>query len=328
MTRVTRRGLGLAIPALIGSGHALAQGAGWRPTGNVEMIVGAGPGGENDRVARGIQRALQLEGLVTNMSIVNRPGAGQTVAMNYLGTKQRDPHTLAIASGSYINSIARSGATPHRDRFEPLVRLFDSPQAYFVRADSPFRTARDVLERLRSNPASLTFAFSVGLGSPLHVSVVQFGKLAGVAPRNMKTVVFESGTEVAAQLAGGHVDVTISSTGSGLGLVQAGNIRFLGICYHERLGGVLADVPTMREQGVDLITTTSYQVLMPRGLSAEQINFWKAAMARVLENAEFKADLERNFWPARPVFHPDAQAPFNAEYDETRAILIELGFAR
>jgi putative tricarboxylic transport membrane protein len=248
--------------------------------------------------------------------------------MNLLGTKQGDPHILGIASGSYINTIARSGATPHHDRIEPLVRLFDSPQAYFVRRDSPFRTARDVLERLRSDPASLTFAFSVGLGSPLHVSIVNFGKLAGVAPRNIKTVVFNSGTEVAAQLAGGHVDVTISSTGSGLGLVQAGNIRFLGIAYHERLPGVLADVPTMREQGVDLITTTSYQVMIPRGLAPPQVEFWKAAMARVLGNAEFKADLERNFWPARPVFHPDAQAAFQAEYDETRAILLELGFAR
>jgi putative tricarboxylic transport membrane protein len=124
------------------------------------------------------------------------------------------------------------------------------------------------------------------------------------------------------------VDVTISSTGSGLGLVQAGNIRFLGIAYHERLPGVLADVPTMREQGVDLITTTSYQVMIPRGLAPPQVEFWKAAMARVLGNAEFKADLERNFWPARPVFHPDAQAAFQAEYDETRAILLELGFAR
>ncbi len=328
MAILTRRSFGLALPAVaVGLGDARAQGA-WRPNGNVELIVGAGPGGENDRVARGIQRALAAEGLVTAMSIVNRPGAGQTVAMNYLGTKQRDPLTLAVASGSYINTIARSGATPHRDRVETLVRLFDSPQAYFVRADSPFRSARDVLERLRTNPSSLTFAFSVGLGSPLHVSVVQFGKLAGVAPRAMKTVVFESGTEVAAQLAGGHVDVTISSTGSGLGLVQAGNIRFLGIAYNERLPGVLADVPTMREQGVDLITTTSYQILMPRGLTAPQVEFWKHAMAKVLENEEFKADLARNFWPARPIFHPDAQAAFNTEYDETRAILIELGFAR
>ncbi len=327
MTSLTRRAIGLAAPALliVTRGHGQS---GWRPSANVELIVGAGPGGENDRVARGIQRALTMDGTVPTMTVVNRPGAGQTVAMNYLGTKQRDPHTLAIASGSYINTIARSGATPHRDRLEVLVRLFDSPQAYFVRAGGPFSSARDVLERLRSNPGSITFAFSVGLGSPLHVSIVQFGKLAGVAPRNLKTVVFESGTEVAAQLAGGHVDCTISSTGSGLGLVQAGNIRFLGVCYHERLGGVLADVPTMREQGVDLITTTSYQVLMPRGLTPEQVAFWKGAMAKVLDNDEFKADLARNFWPARPVFHPDAQGAFEREYDETRAILIELGFAR
>jgi len=329
MAKFTRRSVVLGTPALLlaGAGGAAAQ-SGWKPTSNVELIVGAGPGGENDRVARAIQRALTEEGLVQSMTVVNRPGAGQTVAMNYLATKRGDPHTIAVASGSFINTIARSGSNIHRERIAPLVRLFDSYQAYFVRKDSPIRTARDVIDRLKQNPTSITFAFSVGLGSPLHVSVVNFAKLAGVPARQVKTVVFDSGTEVAAQLAGGHVDVTISSPRSGMGLVQAGNTRFLGVAAPQRLPAPLADVPTMREQGVDLVTTTSYQIMMPRGLTEEQIAFWKGAMQRVLDNAAFKADLVRNFWSPNPVWYPQAQEAFNAEYDAVRAILIEIGFAR
>lgn len=326
---VSRRGVVLGTPALAlaGISGAVAQ-SGWKPTSNVEIIVGAGPGGENDRFGRSLQRAFTEEELVPNMTVVNRPGAGQTVAMNYLGSKRGDPHFIAVASGSFINTIARSGSRIHHERIEPLVRMFDSYQCYFVRKNSPIKSAKDVLDLLKENPTSVTFSFSVGLGSPLHISVANYAKLAGVDPRQIKTVVFDSGTEVAAQLAGGHVDITISSPGSGMGLVQAGHTRFLGVAAPQRLPGVMADVPTMREQGVDLITTTSYQLMIPRGLTADQIGFWKGAMARVLENANFKEALDRNFWTINPVWHPDAQAAFDAEYTAVRATLVELGFAR
>ena len=73
--------------------NAHAQTA-WKPDGNVEFVVGAGAGGENDRIARAIQRVLTKEHLVDSMTVLNRPGAAQTIAMNYLaqqeGRRQRD----------------------------------------------------------------------------------------------------------------------------------------------------------------------------------------------------------------------------------------------
>src|ERR1700689_1742808 len=62
----------------------------WRPVGNVEFVLGAGAGGENDRIARAIQRALTQEHLVDTMTVLNKPGAGQIIAMNYLAAKKGD----------------------------------------------------------------------------------------------------------------------------------------------------------------------------------------------------------------------------------------------
>src|SRR6202035_2118301 len=91
--------------------QAQLAGAAWKPAGNVEFVVGAGAGGENDRIARAIQRALTKERLVESMTVLNRPGAGQIIAMNYLAGKKGDANAIGLASGSFINAIARNGST-------------------------------------------------------------------------------------------------------------------------------------------------------------------------------------------------------------------------
>ena len=128
--------------------------------------------------------------------------------------------------------------------------------------------------------SSMTFAFPVGLGSPLHVSVVNVGKAVGAPVNKLVTVVFKSGSDVAAQAAGHHVDVGLTSIGSAFPLIQAGKLRMLGIAAPERLPGELAQYPTVREQGVDVVTTNSYTVLVPDGLTPEQIEFWSKALDR------------------------------------------------
>ena len=89
-------------------------------------------------------------------------------------------------------------------------------------------------DRLKADPSSVTFAFPVGLGSPLHVSVVNVGKTVGAPANKLVTVVFNSGSDVAAQAAGRHVDVGVTSIGSPMPLIQAGKLRMLGIAAPER----------------------------------------------------------------------------------------------
>ena len=315
--------------ALVGVPGALAQqiGSPWKPEGNVEFVVGAGAGGENDRIARAIQHVLTKEHLVDSMTVLNRPGAAQTIAINYLASKKGDANAIGLASGSFINAIARNGSTLHKN-VTPLMKLFDAYQCYFARADSPIKTMADVRGRLRADPASVTFAFPVGLGSPLHVSAVNVGKAAGVAASKVIAVVYNSGSDVSAQVAGGHVDVGITSIGSAMPLIQAGKLRMLGIASPERLAGELKDYPTLREQGLDVVTANSYTVLVPNGLAPEQIAFWTRALDKVLADPDFKIELERNFWVPRPIRYPDSVTWLQADYDENRAILKEIGLAQ
>jgi putative tricarboxylic transport membrane protein len=305
--------------------HTAADAQGWRPEGNVEFVVGAGAGGENDRIARAIQHALLKEKLVDSMTVLNRPGAAQTIAINYLAGKKGDANAIGLASGSFINAIARNGSQLHK-QFTPLIKLFDAYQAYFTAVDSPIKSMVDVRDRLKADSTSMTFAFPVGLGSPLHVSVINVAKAAGAQnPTKVIAVVFNSGSDTATQAAGHHVDVGLTSIGSPYPLIQAGKLRFLGIAAPERLPGELAQYPTVREQGLDVVTANSYTVLVPNGLTPGQIDFWMKALDRVLQDEDFKKDLALNFWVPQPIRYPDTVKWMQDDYDENRAVLKELG---
>ncbi len=258
------------------------------------------------------------------MTVLNRPGAGQIIAMNYLATKKGDGNFIGLASGSFINAIARKGSDLNK-QLTPLIKLFDAYQCYFTNVDSPFKTMADVSNRLKADPASVTFAFPVGLGSPLHISVVNVGRAVGAPAKKLVTVVFDSGSDVAAQAAGGHIDVGVTSIGSAMPLIQGGKLRMLGIASPQRLPGELAKYPSLREQGLDVVTANPYTVLLPNGLTPEQIAFWGRAIDKVLVDPDFKRDLEQNFWTLKPLRYPETIQWMQADYDENQRVLKELG---
>ena len=171
----------------------------------------------------------------------------------------------------------------------------------------------------------MTFAFPVGLGSPLHISVVNVGRAVGAPASKLVTVVFDSGSDVAAQAAGEHIDVGVTSIGSSMPLILGGKLRMLGIASPARLPGALAKYPTLREQGLDVVTANPYTVLLPNGLTPEQIAFWARTLDTVLVDPDFKLDLERNFWTLQPLRYPDTVKWMQDDYDENRAVLTELG---
>src|SRR5258708_14924471 len=90
-----------AVFALVAAGGAPAQQAGnsWKPDGNVEFVVGAGAGGENDRIARAIQHVLTNGRQVDSMTVLNKPGAAQIIEICYLSGKNSSATELRFTAG-------------------------------------------------------------------------------------------------------------------------------------------------------------------------------------------------------------------------------------
>ncbi len=306
----------------------LPQG-GWKPSRPVEFVVSAAPGGANDRLARAIQRIVQEGQLApVSLNVISKPGGGGSIAIAYLNTHAGDAHTITLASSAWMSTVAGGrGTLTHRD-VTPIVKLLDEPIVYFVNAGSTLKSARDLSEHLKKNPASLAFGLSVAAGNPLHLSLVNIARQAGADPSQLKIVVFNSGSETAAQVTGGHVDVGVSSPGSALPLTQSGKLRLLAVASAQRLEAPLSNLPTLREQGIDVVATAFYVMLAPKGAAPAQIAFWEEVFAKVVGSAAFRKDLAANYWSADFMGQHDAAQFMEQRYQSFRRALLEIGMAK
>lgn len=313
----------------IAAGFSHGQQSDWKPDKNVEFVVGAAAGGANDRIGRAIQNALQVNRLIPgSMSVVNKPGGGQTIAMSYLNSHAGNANVLALASSSWLTTLAGGrGDVTHRD-VTPIARLFTEYQVYYVKADSPIRNMTDVRDRLKKDSTSVAFGFSVAPGSPLHISIADVAASVGLDPKKVKTVVFDSGTKAAAAVAGGHLDIGLSSPGSPRSMVDGGKLRYIGVAGPQRIPGPLAEVPTLREQGLDVLTPVSFVVLAPKDITPAQAAYWDGTLARMMQTDEIKKDIERNLWIVDLMGYRELPASLDSQYQRYRQRLMDLGLVK
>jgi putative tricarboxylic transport membrane protein len=283
-------GLGLTLPA--SSARAAAA---WSPSKPVELVVPSGTGGGNDVTMRMMQKLIQGNKLVdVPMTVINKPGGGQAVTYSYLVQHAGDPHVLASATMNMLtNRIMGTNALSYRD-LTPIVQLTRYYLTFVVKADSPIKTFKDVAARLKADPQSVIFGVSSGAFPSITVGMV--GVATGAAPGKMKRVVFKGGSDVMTALLGGHVDLVAAAPSSMLPHLQAGTVRIIGVSAPQRLGGAFAQVPTIREQGVDVVSANWYNVVAAPKLAAAEVAFWENLFEKVTAMPEWKKEIERNVW--------------------------------
>ncbi len=306
---------------------AYAQSA-WKPSRALMFIVPNAPGGTSDRAARTMQRIMQTHKLVDVPIVIdNRAGGNGTLALTQLRAHPGDGHVVVIMN-SIIMSAHIAGLTPysHAD-FTPLALLVDEYYGVNVRADSPLRTATELLARLRKTPDALTFGSASPTGDN-YISMLTTLRKGGIDVKRVKTVSFPGGSEIALALLGGHVDVTHSGLGNVLPHVREDRIRVLAISGPKRLWGPLAEVPTWRELGVNTTTSGWRGVLGAKDLPQPQIAYWEDVLRKVVQTPEWKQDLEDNFWVDAYASAAETRRRLDREYAEVRQTMSELGMAK
>ena len=244
----------------------------WKPERNVELIVPSGPGGSTDNTGRTVQALLQNLKLVDKSTVVNKPGAGGRLGVVYLNQHAGDGHYVSVSTVPLLtNHINGSSDVTYTD-VTPLAQLFSEYILFAVRADSPIKTAKELAERLKQDPQSLSIGVTAAGGTSHMVAGLVLSKAGGDA-RRMKTVVFKAGGEVTTALLGGHVDVVPAPVANLLPHIKSGKLRALAISSPRRLSGDLAQVPTWRESGVDAVFDTWRGMVGPKGMSAGQIAY-------------------------------------------------------
>ena len=150
----------------------------------------------------------------------------------------------------------------------------------------------------------------------------------GADPKKFRIAVFNSSGESITAVLGGHVELAVTTTGLVGGHIQAGRIRVLAVASDKRLPAALAQTPTWREQGVDVVFSSWRALIGPRGMTTEQIAYWEGLMAKLSTQDEWLRELDQNaLTPA--YMNADATKKVLAQQAETlRVILADLGLAR
>ena len=315
----------LACLAWTQSGHA----QNWEPTKNVEIVVYAAPGGSNDKTARAIEKAVGSKKLINStMTVVNKTGGGGNIQLNYMTQHAGDPHVLMITTPTLLaNHIVGSSDQSHKD-FSPIASMVNDYSVYVVNAESAIKTGKDLTDRLKANPRSVSIGFAGAVGGHNHVAAGLLMKAAGGEARALKVVAFKGSSEAITALLGGHIDMVVTAAGNVSSHMAAGKLRALGVAANQRLSGDFSKIPTWKEQGVDVVWGNWRAVMGPKNMTPAQIARWEGVLRQVVQTPEWKADLAANFWTDDFTVGDQFKKDLDKDYAAMKAVLIEIGLAK
>ncbi|MCC7484657.1 MAG: tripartite tricarboxylate transporter substrate binding protein [Burkholderiales bacterium] len=318
------------LAALVLAAAANAAGAqGWAPQKNVELVVPNPPGGSNDKTARTIEHVWSAGRMLpATLTVVNRAGGGGSIAYTYVQQHAGDPHYLVVAGPALLTNNITGASKLHHSDLTPIAALFNDYTAFAVAANSALRTGKDLADRLRRDPKSVTIGFSPLLGSHNHIAAGVAMKAMGGAARELKVVAYKGSADALPNLMGGHIDLVTTASGNVAPHVTAGRLRVLAITADRRLPGALADVPTWREQGVNVVFGAWRAIFAPKGITPQQAAYWAGLLKKATEVQEWQDDLRKNVWADSFVSGDAFRKELDQDYAEMKAVLTDLGLAR
>jgi len=301
----------------------------WKPERNVEIVVPSAPGGSNDKTARSVERIIHDKRLMAaTLTVVNKPGGGNAMTMNYLNQHSGDGHYVMVGTPTILSNHIIGASPLNYTDFTPIASLFNEYIVFAVKSDAPMKSGRDLIERLKKDPKSVSIGFATALGSHNHIAAGLLAKAIGGDVRGLKVVAFKGSSEALGALLGGHIDLVTTAAGNVADQVEAGKLRIVGVAASQRLTGPYAAVPTWKEQGVNVVFGGWRSIMGPKGMSAPQTAYWEKIMQQVVAAPEWKADLERNYLSDDFATGDRFKAELKEDYASMKSVLAELGLAK
>jgi putative tricarboxylic transport membrane protein len=260
----------------------------------LEIVAPANPGGGWDQTARAMQAALQQAGLASGVQVTNVPGAGGTIGLaQFVTSKKRKGDAMLVGGLVMVGAILTNKAPVSLDDVTPLARLTGEYELIVVPADSPIKSMSDLVEKLKADPGSVSWAGGSAGGTD-HILAGLIAKAAGVDPTKVNYIAHSGGGEALSAILGGHVTAGISGYEEFAPQIQAGKLRGIAISSDERLPGV--DVPTIKEQGLDVSLVNWRGVVAPAGIRDRDKKALSEAVAQMVESPAWQDTLKKRGW--------------------------------
>ncbi len=294
------------------------------PAKPVTMIVPFPPGGVADITARPLAEAMgrQLKQVIV---VENKAGAGGGVGMQYVAHAKADGYTVLMALSS-ISIIPEADKVLGRDQMfrlnelVPIARFTADPTVLAVRADSPWKSAKDFVDAAKKAPGAITYGSSGNYGT-MHVPMEMLGGVAGV---KMLHVPFTGAGPAVVALLGGQVDALSTGPSTIMGHLKGGKIRVLATWGDSR-HPALPDVPTLRELGYDAQFSQWTGLFVPAGTPDAVVTKLREAAKAAVNDATFQASLAKVETPIQYLDQPQFQAFWDADAKKLAEVVKRIG---
>ena len=252
--------------------------------GDITVIIPKAPGGGTDSSARGMINFLQKELGGSKFTPVNKPDGGGVTGMVETANAKPDGHTLGMVT-------VELAMFPHQGKckntfadYKAIAAPIAAPAALIVPKAAPYNTVDEFVKFAKANPGKIQMGNS-GVGAIWHVAALSFEEEFGV---QFKHVPYPKGTaDIAAALAGKHIDATLADPGVFKSQVEAGNLKILGVMSAKR-SEIFPDVPTFKELGHNMTIRAWAVLVAPKDTPKEKLDVLRAAAKKAVETKEFK----------------------------------------
>jgi tripartite-type tricarboxylate transporter receptor subunit TctC len=254
------------------------------PTKPIELVIPYAAGGSHDLTARALA-SVAHQYLGQPMLVMLKPGGGGAVGSQYAIRAKPDGYTLMLG-GSGPNTIFAlvQKAPIGPDQFTSIARINYSPAIFSVRAEAPWKTFREVVDFMKKNPGKFNFA-NTGVWGAGDFPMRMVARAAGVEYNNIP---FDGGGPALLAVLGGNADGSFLFTAQLLPQIGAGKMRALAVTDTRRLRD-LPNVPTVREEGVDVVFTQWRSVLAPKKIPQAIAGKLEASLKQMTEDSSFQA---------------------------------------
>ena len=290
------------------------------------LVAGTPPGGGQDRPARALIEVIAAHGLIDRpVELVNIPGRGGGNAWDHLRQHAGDAHVLAINSPTVISNKLLGVSDRDYEDLTPLANLYTEYPVFIVRADSALSDAAALVQRLKTDAAGLRIALATAIGNTNHIALARLTEHAGGDVKALTIDVFDSARYAIAHVVEGKAELGVITAVSAVPELTAGKLRTLTLSGPARLGGIFADVPTLRENGVDCDIGMWRGVIAPGKLPPGAAAFWTGVLAAATRTDTWRATLAEKYWADTFMAGAEARAFLDRERDLMTSALGDLG---
>lgn len=288
MKSLAKRALAAVVVIAASSGIALADDFPSRP---VQLMVAFPPGGSTDVGAR-IVASIAEKILGKPIVVLNKGGAGGQVGWTDMARQKPDGYYIGYINLPATNTVVldpERKATFGVDAFVPIINQVLDPGVVWVRADSPYKTLKDLVDAAKKAPNTIRTATTGILGDD-HLAILMLEEAAPGAI--FRIVHLEGGAAQLKEIMGGHVDVAFDNVGSIAPRVRSGELRGLAVMDHQR-SKFVPDVPTMKEVGYPTVISSSTRgIAAPKGLPQPVLKKLEEVLKKAMEDPEHVKKME------------------------------------